>query len=249
MLANQENKLDFSYKEFDIIKFNDNFIDVDYSRLWAAKGYSYGEGLISPDRKFFIFKIPKNASTFIVKNLTALGWEHASYGEFACENTIAILRDPVERWISGIVEYLFLYHENVLGNLADPFNYEYLPLLGEKLGLSLLFERIVFDDHTDRQCSFLKNVNIDSTIWFKFDNNLNKNLSTFLTANGLTNDLLNAEKVNSSDSTDRVPSLKRKLKELIEYAMLHDNFKKYNVEQWMWCDIELYNRVKFYDAR
>ena len=249
MLDNPENKLDFSYKEFDTIKFNKNFIDIDYTKLWTSKGYGLGEGLVSPDRKFFIFKIPKNASTFIVKNLTALDWEHACYGEFDCQNTIAILRDPIERWVSGIVEYLFLYHENVLGNLADPFNYEYLPLLGEKLGLSLLFERVVFDDHTDRQCSFLKNVNIDNTIWFKFDDSLNKNLSSFLTSIGQNNNLFNAEKINSSESTDRVPSLKRKLKQVIEYAINNDKFKKYNLEQWMWCDIELYNRVKFYDAR
>ncbi len=249
MLENPENKLDFSYKELDIIKFNNNIIDVDYTRLWTSKGHNYGEGLISPDRKFFIFKIPKNASTFIVKNLTELGWEHASYGEFDCEKNIVILRDPVERWISGIVEYLFLYHENTLGNLVDPFNYEYLPLLGQKLGLSLLFERVVFDDHTDRQCSFLKNLDIDNTIWFRFDQSLNKNLSAFLTSNGQANNLANAEKVNSSDSQDRVPSLKRKLKELIEYAMSRDSFKKYNIEQWMWCDIELYNKVKFYDPR
>lgn len=249
MLENPENKLDFSYKELDIIKFNNNIIDVDYTRLWASKGHSYGEGLVSPDRKFFIFKIPKNASTFIVKNLTKLNWEHASYGEFPSEKTIVILRDPIDRWLSGIVEYLFLYHENVLGNLADPFNYEYLPLLGEKLGLALLFEKVIFDDHTDRQCSFLKNLDIDNTIWFKFDDNLNKNLASFLDSEGQTNSLLNAEKINSSESNNYVPSLKRKLKELIRYAMLNDEFKKYNIEQWMWCDIELYNKVKFYDAR
>lgn len=249
LFENPQNKLDFSYKELDIVNLDNNTVNVDYSRLWAQKGHTYGEGLISPDRKFFIFKIPKNASTFLVKNLTELNWEHANYGEFAHEKTIVILRDPVERWVSGIVEYLFLYHENVLGNLANPFNYEYFPLLGEKLGLSLIFEKIVFDDHTERQCCFLKNIDISNTIWFKFDNDLNRNLSTFFLSQGLANNLLNADKVNSSESSGTVPKLKRKLKELIEYAIMHDSYKKYNLEQWMWCDIELYNQVKFYDAR
>ena len=251
MVDNDTNDIEPSFENLDTIEFRDSIIESNYTRLWANKGHSFGEGLVSPDRNFLMFKIPKNASTFLVDNLVKLDWEHVNYEDYLESNikTMVVLRDPISRWISGLVEYLFLYHRNILDNIIDPFTFDYLPLLGEKLAISLIFEKIVFDDHTDRQCSFLHNVNIDNTVWFRFDNNLNKNISYFLNSVGLKNNLLDAEKVNSSEGDDSISMHKRKLKELFEYIISKDQFKRNTIEQWLWCDIELYNRVKFYDAR
>lgn len=250
-MINNDDKIETLFQNLDTIEFKHSIINSNYTRLWTNKGHSFGEGLASPDRNFFLFKIPKNASTFLVNNLVELDWEHVNYGDYYDSNvtTMAVLRDPVSRWISGIVEYLFLYHKNILDNLIDPFTFDYLPLLGEKLAISLIFEKIVFDDHTDRQCSFLHDVDINNTIWFQFDSNLNKNVSCFLDSIGIKNNLLTASKINSSESNDTVSMHKRKLKELFEYIISKDKFKKNTIEQWVWCDIELYNRAKFYEAR
>jgi hypothetical protein len=251
LVDNNEDSVETLFENLDTIEFQHNIIDSNYTRLWANKGHSFGEGLISPDRNFLLFKIPKNASTFLVDNLTKLDWEHVNFEDYleSKVKTIVILRDPISRWISGVVEYLFLYHKNILDNIIDPFTFDYLPLLGEKLAISLIFEKIVFDDHTDRQCSFLQKVDIDNTVWFRFDNNLNKNISCFLNSAGINNDLLDAAKVNSSEGNDSISMHKRKLKELFEYIISKDQFKRNTLEQWLWCDIELYNKVKFYEAR
>lgn len=241
-----KNIFDFSYKELDYILLQNQRIEINYTKLWTNKGHNFGEGLISPDEKFFFLKIPKNASSFLVKNLTELDWKHSNIRDYPQAQLLVILRDPIDRWISGMVEYLFLYHESVIGHLSNSFDYEYLPLLGEQLGLSLLFERMTFDDHTERQCAFLQNVSIPKTIWFYFNENIKNNISNFLTANGYTNALDTADKVNSSEDNDQVSTLKRKLKELITYALNKDPYKKYNLEQWMWCDNELIQKVNFF---
>jgi hypothetical protein len=245
-----KNKPEFTFKELDYIQFNHDRIDVDFTKLWSNKGHSFGEGLVSPDQQFFSLKIPKNASSFLVKNLVELDWEHANIEDWPESNLLVVLRDPIDRWISGMVEYLFLYHEPTISQLSAPFNYEFLPLLGERLGLSLLFERMSFDDHTERQCSFLQNVSLSKITWFRFDEGLKTNLSNFLTLQGYKNTLNEATKVNSNDTdTDpEIATLKRKLKELLTFAVQKDPRKRSNLEQWMWCDTELYNQVAFYDA-
>jgi hypothetical protein len=240
-----KNHFDFSYQELDYIQVHSNQVEVNFSHFWNNKGHRFGEGLISPDKRFFCLKIPKNASSFLVKNLIEEGWSHSNIRDYPTADLLIILRDPVQRWTSGMVEYLFLYHESVLGHLSNSFDYEYYPLLGEQLGLSLLFERMTFDDHTERQCAFLQNVDLSKAHWFYFNDDLKDNLSGFLTSQGIDTKLNQAEKTNHTNSDNQVSLLKRKLKEFMTFA-LRDPFKKYNVEQWMWCDTKLIQSVKFY---
>jgi hypothetical protein len=235
---------EYSSKELNRIKL-DNHI---FTTLWDTKEFSIGDGFISPDKKYFIFKIAKNASTFLSQNLLLLNWEIANYKDYKESNvkTIVILREPISRWVSGISEYLYIYHYEAIKSIVDPLIFECFPLLGEKLGLSIILREIIFDDHTERQCSFLENVNINETIWIKFDKDLNKNLSFLLDSIGIKNNLLNADRVNSKEKLNYDALLKKKLQELFTHIVSIEKFKVH-LEEKMWCDIELYNKVKFYN--
>ena len=102
--------LDFTYNDGDFISLSSNKINLDWNRLWSNRGHTLGEGMISPDKKYFYLNIPKNSSSFIKKCLGSLGWSFDNIRSYPDAKIIVALRDPVKRWISGISEYLFMYH-------------------------------------------------------------------------------------------------------------------------------------------
>lgn len=78
--------------------------------------------------------IPKNASSTLRFLFTE---ERHNFLNFDVETYWVFLRDPIERWKSGVTEYIFRHpekHEWVLDNI----------------------NKIVFDEHTIPQTSFLK---------------------------------------------------------------------------------------------
>ena len=238
--------LDFNYKDFDFVKV-DNRVTLDWNKLWSNRGHTIGEGMLSPDSKYFYLNIPKNSSSSIKTILTSLGWTYASINDAPSAQIIIAMRDPMDRWISGMVEYLMMYHQDIIDNIVEPNNYDFMPLLGNKLGMSLLFDRMTFDDHTERQALFLRDIDFNECHWIMVDKNFNNTFSNFLNSIGYANDFKDAKKENSSDDADF--SKKRKLKEFITYVIARDNFKKYNIEQWLWCDYEIIKQAKFYEPR
>jgi hypothetical protein len=72
---------------------------------------------------------------------------------------VIILRDPIERWLSGA---------------AQPF-FEYLPDDPDffmNYSDDLIFNTIVFDEHTVPQTMFLKNMDLSRVVWFDCTDNL-----------------------------------------------------------------------------
>lgn len=115
-------------------------------------GYTPGGGLLSPDGKYFLLQIPKNASTFLGNCLTANGWTFKNLERINLKDVVqlAVLRDPVDRWLSGFATYAALYLFE-WGYGSDHFIDEYNPLV-EKM----VFTTLVFDDHTAHQTMFLE---------------------------------------------------------------------------------------------
>ena len=239
-------QLDFSYQDYDYITVDD-MVKLNWSRVWSNRGHTLGEGMSSPDKKYFYLNIPKNSSSSIKSVLEQLGWKYSSLGECPKAQIIVVLRDPIQRWISGAAEYLMMYHQNVIDNIADPGNYDFLPLLGDKLGLSLLFGQMTFDDHTERQAVFLEGVPFDRCTWLLSDQDFSKTFSHFLNSIGYQNTFNQEEKKNSTENNDH--NKKRNLKQLLKMAIDRDEYKKYNLTQWHWCDYHLINSIKFYEPR
>lgn len=242
-------KLNFSYKELDFITLNDNKVSLNWNKLWSNRGHTLGEGLISADKKTFFLNIPKNSSSTVKDGLLGLGWEFANVADYPDAKIIVALRDPIKRWASGIFEYLLMYNVITIDNICEPFNYDMWPLIGEKLGLSVIFDRITFDDHTERQCVFLHNIDLNRCSWVMVDEHFNKNFSHLLTSMGYNNTFVDLESKNASTGEYGTAGYKKeRFKEFINYVIDKDKYKKYNLKMWFWCDYELIGKVKFYDA-
>lgn len=130
--------------------------------------------MLSPDHGRFLLNIPKNASSYLSSWSHALGWSHTWCGELpnTVKETCVILRDPVDRWISGMAQYLNGYILHVRGPQGpvfsgDPFD----PTLDRKITAdmfiehyNMLVERIIFDqvnrfdDHVWPQSELCENV-------------------------------------------------------------------------------------------
>ena len=87
-------------------------------RNLISRGHNVGGGLISPDGNYFFLSIPKNASVFISSVLRQNDWRYSDLSVYTGHNVFCIVRDPVERWISGMATYI---SANLLGeNYVDP---------------------------------------------------------------------------------------------------------------------------------
>jgi hypothetical protein len=129
----------------------------------VKRGYIPGGGLISESGLFYL-NIPKNASTYFTNILADNSWLHYNLKDNArsVESFIVVLRDPVDRWISGFATYAssWLLGE---GYGSDHFVEDYNDLTER-----LIFDNITFDDHTTPQ-----KVYVDQLL------NLNKHIEYF----------------------------------------------------------------------
>lgn len=122
---------------------------------------------------YIYINIPKNASSWMKNNFG--GWFYnfrtnkfdqpvPSEVEDLLKNPnppvyVIILRDPIERWLSGAAQAFFECSPDDPGffmNYSD----------------DLIFNTIVFDEHTAPQTIFLKDVDLSRVVWFDCTDNL-----------------------------------------------------------------------------
>ena len=118
---------------------------------WKHKGHVYGECMSLPGKDLMYVYIPKNASSWTKPNLQDWGWEFYNYHTDQLNKTaIVVLRDPVDRWISGFATYASSW---ILGKDygSDHFVEDY-----NSLSDRLIFDNLVFDDHTTPQSNFVE---------------------------------------------------------------------------------------------
>ena len=87
---------------------------MSFLEYYQSKGHVFGECMSLPDNDLMYVNIPKNASSWTKPNLLDWKWENYNYhtDNLYHKTAIIVLRDPVERWLSGIAEYLYLYHRD-----------------------------------------------------------------------------------------------------------------------------------------
>lgn len=119
------------------------------------RGFQWGGGMLSPDHRRFLLNIPKNASNYLIAWSSEIGWTYAQCSKLPTTvvETCVILRDPVDRWISGIAQYLNSYILHVYGPQGPIFpNDPYDPDLDYEItaatfieSYNMAVERIIFD--------------------------------------------------------------------------------------------------------
>jgi hypothetical protein len=137
-----------------------------YYDYWDHKGHNYSECYYNEKIKNIYINIPKNASTNIKNAITNSDFsginllQHSFFPKY--ESAVVILRDPIDRWISGITTYLNHYHINE--DSSDNFlNYA---KFNHKWFFEILFERVSFDDHTEKQIYFLNPFDLSNAYFF-----------------------------------------------------------------------------------
>jgi hypothetical protein len=142
---------------------------------------------------------------------------------------LIVLRDPIERWLSGIAEYIYRYHEeNFVDNLS-------------KETLDLIFDRVALDDHTEKQSYFCHSFHRYRSLFFHCDS-LSELFSNFLISNGVDIDI---SRVPPAHQTITIPD-QQIIKEKFRYII--ENNKKYKdkLMDYFKDDFDLINSVNFY---
>lgn len=155
----------------------DNFVDTPQ---WVP-GLSWLHYEHQQDISYVYINIPKNASSWMKENFG--GYRYDWYkNEFtqsvdssitfkkalnAPKHHVVILRDPIERWISGFAQAFW-------GRNTDGPDYY------RNTHPTTWFEKICYDIHTKPQIEFLVDLDYESTTWFDCDANLTDNVKSWM---------------------------------------------------------------------
>ena len=207
---------------------------MSFLEYYQSKGHTFGECMSKSDSDLMYVNIPKNASSWTKPNLLDFNWEIYNYhtDNLYHKTAMIVLRDPVERWASGIAEYLYLYHRDWTD---QAFTAELL---------DLIFDKIAFDDHTEKQVYFIEGLDLSRCVFFWFDDNYRKNFSNFLIENQMPNRYWNYEKQHVSNNEP----IRKKFKEIFVEALENSKYL-HQIQQYFKQDYDLINSVKFYGPR
>ena len=161
----------------------------------VRRGFGYGSGVIDPDHRRFVLNIPKNASSYIFDWAGRHGWRAAVLSHYPDVNEIiVILRDPIERWISGMAQYVRSYILSPHGPNGPIFPGETITKHDYTMSAELfcqqyndLVERLIFDvidrfdDHVWPQHELIPHTgdHVKKT-FFRLDQNLDGQIGAYL---------------------------------------------------------------------
>jgi hypothetical protein len=201
--------------------------------------YTLGTCYARDDFSFMFIPIEKNASKVIRSALVPNGFNEYNFHELEKYNvpSIIILRDPITRWISGLVEYLLLVYLDTTQSLNNMTRHNITP--------DIAFEQIAFDSHTFPQSWFLKG--LDSRrdfIWFddREKSQFVQTVSKYFSQKGITNswkyeDFLDPDKdiVQKQQLTQQYTDLLQNNSDLLQ-----------KVKNFYAQDYALINSIEFY---
>jgi hypothetical protein len=176
-------------------------INLPYERQQLLKKqgllFNTNGSYISPDKKTIYHGIPKNASSFIDQLLHSNGWNLFINNEDTLittntdmpisevVNCFVVLRDPFDRWVSGITQYIATFG---FDTLLDKDNAITGMAIRSQV-MEIITNIIDIDDHTLPQHYYFANLHpgVDKT-YFWVNKNLKNNMLSFynLTDNNKT---------------------------------------------------------------
>ena len=151
--------------------------------------------MVSPDGHIFIVNIPKNASSYMHDWAKHHGWRTAlAQNCTAVQRMYVLLRDPMERWVSGIAQYIKTYVLGVQGPNGPVYPDQ--PVTEQDYIISVeifvqqyndLVERLIvdnaarFDDHVWPQYEIIKDIlpGVDRH-YFRVDHDMEKKMRAVL---------------------------------------------------------------------
>lgn len=197
------------------------------------RGYQPGGGFISNSGLFYL-NIPKNASTFLSNVLVDNGWEHYNIADTHRTVTeyIVVLRDPIDRWVSGFATYASSWLLGA-GYGSDHFVEDYNELVER-----IIFDNLVFDDHTTPQCEYVNQLPAKPVTYFKLTDRLVKQISRHTGVDLIVNAVDGNVSENNYDQ--------RQISKLIKQRIDSDLALKARIIERYKCDFNLISSVQFY---
>jgi hypothetical protein len=179
------------------------------------RDFEFGSGIVNRRHTRFIVNIPKNASSFMHDWGKQQGWNAVSLGEatreWPLQEVVVIMRDPVERWISGFAQYASSW----ILNATRFFDSDQGPSPEDRRqsaeefieSYSWLAERLIFDnlevldDHVSPQCSYFESLLPHlPRQYFYVDKEFESKIGAYLGFNPPTPDL---DRNNSNNDPDK----------------------------------------------
>lgn len=198
-----------------------------------SRGYQPGGGFISNSGLFYL-NIPKNASTFLSNVLLENGWEHYNIydTQHKVHKCLVVLRDPIDRWISGFATYASSW---LLGSGygSDHFVQDYNQLVER-----IIFDNLIFDDHTTPQAEYIKQLPPVDVVYFKLSDQLTKQVSKCINSDLVVNAVDGNVSENNYDQ--------RQISTLIRQRVESDLALKAKIIEQYKCDFNLISSVQFY---
>lgn len=183
-------------------------------------------GSVDPTVTVYVHYIPKNASSFLQEILQQNQWNDVvSAHRLLCNrwpiyHQLAIIRDPVCRWISGISEFLSYVFTDI-----DMVNQHWSSIQ------KIIFWQPYQDTHTAPQCEFFHEHVIDQ---FRFillepQQNINQQLKHWADSISLTlNGLDNSVPINATETFDQKQQIYNWVKQTIDQnSDLKNSIKEY----------------------
>lgn len=205
---------------------------ISFLEYYKIRGHVFGECMSHPDTDLMYVHIPKNASSWTKPNLKDWGWEFYNYhtDNLYHKHALIVLRDPIERWLSGIAEYMFLYHKNI-----DTAHFS-------KCFFDLVFDKVAFDDHTEQQVLFLENLDLKNCTFFWCNTQYRELFSYYLNAQGMTNRYFKYEYQHETSTSPE----RQKFKEIFKQTLEKNSKYITQLDNYFANDYKLIRSIKFY---
>jgi hypothetical protein len=210
-------------------------INGNFYGYWEQKGHKFGVCMTRKDIDVMYVNIPKNATSWTKPNLMDFGWEFYNYhDEGLNKHALVVLRDPVDRWISGIAEYFTLYYSDAIESTWS------------KSMFDIIFDRVAFDDHTEKQIQFLHGLDTVRCTFMWFDETYRSNFSHFMKdLTGLPNRYHRYDYQHVSENDP----VRKKFKEIFRNEMATNPKRLDSIKQYYAEDYKLIDLVTFYEPR
>ena len=208
---------------------------IDFIEYYKTKGHVFGECMSKANTDLMYVNIPKNASSWTKPNLKDWGWENYNYhtDRLYHKHAIVVLRDPLERWLSGIAEYMYLYHRNLdTAHFSNCF-------------FDLVFDRIAFDDHTEQQVLFIEGLDPDNCTFFWCGTQYRDLFSQFLNSRGMSNRYFNYD----YQHVTKDEPIRNHFKQTFQHALEKNSKYITNLDNFFSKDHKLIRSIRFYDSQ
>lgn len=214
---------------------NSKFHHLGQSRIINVDPVLYG---IS---RLIYVNIPKNASSWISLQFNQginHDAENINYYDIVdltqCQ-FIVILRDPLDRWISGMTQMIYTEPDTDLDGVANNMNIN-------TFDWEQVIEKIEYDNHTQKQVDFIYGIPHNQIVWLKFDDQLKDNFINLMLSYGCDVEIKKSNKDNitlkNSAKHSVMAKIVSKLDQNPEYRQkIINHYRK---------DYALINSVKFY---